>query len=125
MASSNEIRNTSVGMTVKLDVYIFSEENTIIVYSPALDLCGYGYTESDAKNSFHIAVSEYLEYGITHKTLIADLRAHGWKIRSWKQRKMSSPSLESLLKTNVTFRDILENKDYRKESQPLPLPDIA
>lgn len=125
MESNNEIRNTTAGMTIKLDVYIFCEDNTVIAYSPALDLCGYGYSEMEAKDSFHVAVKEYLEYGLTHKTLVSDLRAHGWKIRSLKQRKMVSPSLESLLHTNETFRDILENKDYRKETQPLPLPEIA
>ena len=122
MKVSNEIRNTPIGMSVKLDVYIFNEGNTVIAYSPALDLCCSGYTDVEAKESFHIAVSEYLEYGISHRTLVADLRSHGWKVRSIKQRKMSSPSFDTLLRDNDTFRDILENKDYRKETQPLPLP---
>ena len=125
MAAVNEIRKTSTGMSIKLDVYIFTEDNTIIAYSPALDLCGSGYTDAEAKESFHIAVSEYLDYGLSHKTLVADLRSHGWKVRSIKQRKMVSPSFETLLRNNDTFRDILENKDYRKESQPMPLPVIA
>lgn len=124
-AATNEIRNTANGVSVKLDVYIFREDNTTIAYSPALDLCGYGYTESEAKDSFHIVVSEYLEYGISQRTLVADLRAHGWKVRSLRQRKMTSPSIETLLHTNNTFRDILENKDYRKVSQPMPLPSMA
>ncbi len=109
-------------MSVKLDVYIFREDNVSIAYSPALDLCGSGYNDDEAKESFHITVTEYLNFGISHKTLVADLRSHGWKVRSLSQRKMTSPSLETLLQTNDTFRDILENKDYRKESQPLPLP---
>lgn len=125
MASVNEIRNTPEGMSVKLDVYIFTEDNTVIAYSPALDLCGSGYTDAEAKASFHIAVSEYLKFGLSHKTLINDLRSHGWKVRSLKQLKMASPSLETLLRDNETFRDILENKDYRKESQPMPLTVIA
>lgn len=125
MNTINEIRNTATGMTVKLDVYIFNEEDTVIAYSPALDLCGSGYTEAEAKESFHIAVTEYLNFGLSHKSLIADLRAHGWKVRSLKQRKMASPSFETLLRNNETFRDILENKEYRKESQPMPLPITA
>lgn len=125
MAAVNEIRKTPIGMSIKLDVYIFTEDNTIIAYSPALDLCGSGYTDAEAKESFHIAVTEYLDYGLSHKTLVADLRSHGWKVRSIKQRKMTSPTFETLLRNNETFRDILENKDYRKESQPMPLPVIA
>jgi len=125
MDTVNEIRNTPIGMSVKLDVYIFTEDNTVIAYSPALDLCGSGYTDAEAKESFHIAVTEYLDYGLSHKTLMADLRAHGWKVRSLKQRKMASPTFDTLLRNNDTFRDILENKDYRKESQSMPLPIIA
>lgn len=125
MAIVNEIRNTTSGMSIKLDVYIFSEDNTVIAYSPALDLCGYGYTYEEAKESFHIAVSEYLNFGLTHKTLVADLRSHGWKVRSLKQRKMASPTFDTMLRNSDTLRDILENKDYRKESQPLPLPVIS
>lgn len=125
MAIVNEIRNTTSGMSIKLDVYIFSEDNTVIAYSPALDLCGYGYTDEEAKESFHIAVSEYLNFGLTHKTLVADLRSHGWKVRSLKQRKMASPTFDTMLRNSDTLRDILENKDYRKESQPLPLPVIS
>lgn len=122
MDTVNEIRNTTAGMSVKLDVYIFDEDNTVIAYSPALDLCGSGYTDQQAKESFHIAVTEYLQYGLSHKTLAEDLRAHGWKVRSLKQRKMVSPSFDTLLRKNDTFRDILENKDYRKETHPMPLP---
>ncbi|MCM1517769.1 MAG: hypothetical protein NC117_03930 [Pseudoflavonifractor sp.] len=125
MNTVNEIRNTPVGMSVKLDVYIFKEDGVVIAYSPALDLCGSGYTDSEARQSFHIAVTEYLDFGISHKTLVADLRAHGWRVRSLRQRKMASPSFDTLLRINDTFRDILENKDYRKESQPMPLPVIA
>lgn len=121
----NEIRNSNNRMSVKLDVYIFSEDNTVIAYSPALDLCGYGYSDREAMDSFHIALSEYLDFALAHKTLVADLRAHGWKVRSLKQRKMTSPSFETLLRSNDTFRDILENKDYRKQSQTLPLPEIS
>ncbi len=125
MSPINEIRNTPAGMSIKLDVYIFSEDEAVIAYSPALDLCGYGNNEDEAKESFHIAVCEYLDYGLSHKTLVADLRHHGWKVRSLKQRKMAAPSFETLLRNNETFRDILENKDYRKETQPMPLPVIA
>lgn len=125
MDTVNEIRNTPVGMSVKLDVYIFNEDGVIIAYSPALDICGSGYTDSEARQSFQVAVTEYLSFGLSHKTLVADLRAHGWRVRSLRQRKMASPSFDTLLRTNDTFRDILENKDYRKESQPMPIPVIA
>lgn len=122
MVAKNEIRNTPAGMSVKLDVYFFNDGGAVVAYSPALDLCGYGNTDDEAKESFHIVVTEYLKYSLSHRTLVSDLRAHGWKVHSLKQHKMASPGIDRLLQTNDIFRDILENKDYRKESQPMPLP---
>lgn len=74
------IEITSCGVLARLDVKIFTEDNVVIVYSPALDLCGYGYTYTEAIDSFRIAVAEFFEYGLSNKTLDADLRLHGWNV---------------------------------------------
>lgn len=120
MESENKITNQGDYIKVTLDLYLFLDEECYIAYSPALDLSGYGATESEAKESFSIALDEYISYGISKRTLVKDLRAHGWKIRSFKQRKMSAPTFDNMLKSNFTFRDILENKEYRKVSAPFP-----
>lgn len=121
MECSNKIVNRGGNLTVTLDVYVFMDENSYIAYSPALDLSGYGESEEDAKSSFSIVMGEYIEYCTSHRTLLKDLRAHGWKVRSLKQRKMSAPSFDVLLKNNETFKDILENKEYRKVAEPFPI----
>ena len=101
-------------------MYLFEDSDTHIAYSPALDLSGYGTSEKDALDSFSIVLREYISYGIEKHTLVKDLRAHGWKVRSIKQRKMSAPSFDNLLNSNDTFREILLNKEYRKVSEPFP-----
>ena len=118
MESPNKIVNRDGKLSVTLDVYVFMEGSTYIAYSPALDLSGYGESEEDAKESFSIVMEEYIKYGTSRRTLVKDLRAHGWKVRSFKQRKMSAPSFDILLKNNDTFKDILENKEYRKVAEP-------
>ena len=45
-----------------LDTITFKEGDVHIIYSPSLDISGYGYTESEAKRSFEIAYSEYLRF---------------------------------------------------------------
>ena len=65
----------------KLPLIIFKEENNIITYCPALDLSGYGSTEEEAKKSFEITLSEYFRYTVHKRTLVEDLRKHGWIIR--------------------------------------------
>ncbi|MGM9844779.1 MAG: hypothetical protein ACI30K_00920 [Muribaculaceae bacterium] len=121
MECSNKIVNRNGGLSVTLDVYVFMDGGAYIAYSPALDLSGYGESEEAAKESFAIVMDEYIAYGISRKTLIKDLRAHGWKVKSLKQRKMSAPPFDMLLHNNDVFRDILENKEYRKVAEPFPV----
>lgn len=120
MQSENKITNQGNIIRVTLDLYLFTDDGSYIAYSPALDMSGYGNTEEEAKESFSIVLEEYVTYGLSKHTLVKDLREHGWKVRSFKQRKMSAPTFDNMLKTNVIFRDILENKEYRKVSEPFP-----
>lgn len=121
MEYPNKIVNRNGSLSVTLDVYIFMDGDSYIAYSPALDLSGYGDSEQAAKDSFYIVMDEYIAYGVSRRTLVKDLRAHGWKVRSLKQRKMSAPSFDTLLRSNDTFKDILENKEYRKVAEPFPV----
>lgn len=120
MEYPNKIVNRDGSLSVTLDVYVFMDGDSYIAYSPALDLSGYGDSEEAAKDSFSIVMDEYITYGVSRRTLVKDLRAHGWKVKSLKQRKMSAPSFDTLLQSNETFKDILENKEYRKVAEPFP-----
>lgn len=121
MEIENKIINKNGTINVFLDVYVFIDEDCYVAYSPALDLSGYGESEEEAKDSFSIVMDEYLQYAVSNKTLVKDLRAHGWRVRSVKQRKMAAPSFDSLIKSNSTFKDILEHREYRKVSEPFPI----
>ena len=47
---------------VSLDVISFKEGDVNIIYSPSLDISGYGYTEAEAKRSFEIVYGEHLRF---------------------------------------------------------------
>ena len=121
MEYPNKIVNRNGNISVTLDVYVFMDGDSYIAYSPALDLSGYGDSEDAAKESFSIVMDEYISYGVSRRTLVKDLRAHGWKVKSLRQHKMSAPSFDMLLRSNDTFKDILENKEYRKVAEPFPV----
>lgn len=121
MECPNKIVSRNGGFSVTLDVYLFMDGDSYIAYSPALDLSGYGESEQAAKDSFSIVINQYIAYGVARRTLVKDLRAHGWRVRSLKQHKMSAPSFETMLQNNDTFKDILENKEYRKVAEPFPV----
>ena len=109
----------------KLPVIIFEEDNSHILYCPALDLSGYGETESDASNSFNIVLSEYFRYTTNKGTLAADLLKLGWTIRKSLKKKATPPSLGRLLEMNEDFSRIFNKHDFKKTEREVSLPAIA
>lgn len=104
-------------MTVKLNVplIIFREGSTVIAFCPVLDLSGYGKTEREAKESFEIVVSEFLDYTTKKRTLDKELKKLGWSV-SKNAKKASPPDW-----CKVTDKSIFE-KDFKKVHQPILMP---
>jgi hypothetical protein len=109
----------------KLPIIIFEEGNCHIFYCPALDLSGYGNTESEASNSFNKVLSEYFRYTMNKGTLSEDLRRHGWTLRTSLKKRATPPSLGKLLETNEDFSRIFNNHDFRKIDKEIRIPAIA
>ena len=112
-------------LKARLSVYSFTEDNMHIIYCPALDLSSYGATESDAMRSFEQTFSMHFSYCLNKDTLFDDLKAHGWIVRSKKSKDLKAPSLEDMMRSNDTLRDILNNKEYHKYSKDVLLPEFA
>ena len=55
------------------------EGETAIVYSPALDLSGYGHNLDEANKDFHNAVTIFLDECKNHGTLAEAFSNLGWK----------------------------------------------
>jgi ABC-type iron transport system FetAB ATPase subunit len=110
---TGELSTSKAGVKAKLELYSFMDEGVYIVYCPALDLSGYGYSIEEAKESFSEVFKQHVTYCINKNTLHEDLMKHGWNVRGKKSQDIKAPKLEDLLKRNETFREIL-NKDYAK-----------
>lgn len=108
------------GMEVSLWLLTFVEENVIFIYSPALDLTGYGYTEKEAKRSFEETLTEFLKYTTNKKTLLAELKRLGWSIE--KEKIKSQPTLVDMVNKNDYLKDIFEHKPYTKYLESVHLP---
>ena len=65
---------------VNLNVISFKENDVCFVYSPALDITGYGNTVDEAKDSFNITLQEFLRYTSNKNTLVNELKRLGWKV---------------------------------------------
>ena len=117
--------NEKGSITVKVPVISFKEDNAQIIYCPALDLSGSGNTESEARESFSIVVTEYLNY-TTHKgTLWTDLKKLGWIIKKNKKKHAAPPPMSELLENNEEFSRIFDNYPYKKFDTGVSLPAYA
>lgn len=113
--------------TVNLQVPLISfiDDKTSIIYCPALDLSGYGNTESEAKKSFDIVLTEYFNYTINKKTLWADLKKLGRKVKKSKLKPATPPPMSQLLEKNEEFSSIFNNYPFKKFDTGLNLPAYA
>lgn len=99
---------------VGLALVEFEEGNVTIVYSPALDLSGYGYSQKEAKQSFTEALNEFSRYTTNKNTLGKVLIDLGWsKKGSRKKPKFDPPKDSDLISSNPLYNDIVNNKSYK------------
>ena len=112
-------------VNVSLDMYLFKEGNSHIVYCPALDLSAYGDSEEHAKKSFEEIFEITIKYMLNKNTMKDDLINHGWQVKSMKQRKIKAPSFDTMLKNNKSFREILGNGEYTTYKEQVGIPQFA
>jgi len=98
---------------VGLSLIEFKEEDVTIIYSPALDLSGYGSSKEEAKKSFEEALHEFFRYTNNKKTLDKLLKGLGWTVKGSKKRpKFNPPKDSELISKNPLYSEIVNEKDY-------------
>ncbi len=105
---------------VGLSIVEFVEDEIIIVYSPALDLSGYGKTIEEAQQSFTNAMEEFFRYTTNKKTLDKVLKDLGWAVKgSKKNLKFNPPKDSDLIISNSLYNEIVNNKSYKVSKQQI------
>ena len=107
---------------VKVSIIIFEEDNSTIVYCPALDLSGYGSDEREALDAFKTVTLEYLKYRDNKNTLFQDLSAHGWVIPKHSRQKLAPPPMSELLTNNNEFNRVFNNLPFKKIDEEFAIP---
>ena len=110
---------------VNLQIIIFTEDDTHIIFCPALNLTGYGETEAEAMESFKTVLHEYFTYTNNKDTLAKDLRMMGWEIKKNLKKPATPPAMSQLLNTNDDFKNIFDNYDYKKMNTSISMPVLA
>ena len=99
---------------VGLALVEFEEDNVTFIYSPALDLSGYGYNQEEAKQSFTEALNEFFRYTNNKNSLDKVLKDLGWAIKgSKKNPKFNPPRDSDLVAINPLYNEIVNNKSYK------------
>jgi hypothetical protein len=107
-------------INVSLTLIEFKEDGLFFIYSPALDLTGYGKTQDEARNSYDIAMEEFLKYTSNKKTAFKVLEKLGWTIA--KNQKVTAPTLSTLIQKRSYLEEILSEKDFYKTQENVAIP---
>ncbi|MBX3164416.1 MAG: hypothetical protein KF900_08045 [Bacteroidetes bacterium] len=100
-------KKNSEKMRIMLSLFIFKEDGTHIVYSPSLDLSGYGKTETEAKKSFEIVLKETILYALNNNTLNSLLISMGWFKNIGANIVYKSANITSKLSTNDYLQNVI------------------
>lgn len=110
-------------IAVSLSVLAYHEADGVhYVYSPALDLFGYGNTAAEARESFDTALTEMMRYAVAENTLDALLADYGWQcLATDGQIRYQAPDLRELTRRNPDLLDILDRPEFQKYQQATEL----
>ncbi len=121
-------KNQSGDVKVKLFLVQFKDENNIhIIYSPHLDLSGYGDSPREARKSFEIAFEDLIDYTLKKKTLGKVLESLGWKLKGTrrKPKKLLAPSITSVIKDNEYVSEIFDKYNVNTYHKEVGIPAYA
>ena len=120
-------QNKSASVKVKLLLFHFEDENKVhFIYSPHLDLTGYGNTFEESRKSFEIVFEDFVDYTLKKKTLGKVLTGLGWKLKgsAQKLKKVIAPSITSVIKDNEYVSEIFDKYPVNTYHQEVGLPSF-
>lgn len=105
---------------VNVSIFLWDEDSLFYVYSPALDITGYGLNKEEARESFETILHEFILYTQNKKTIFKELENLGWAVNKRKKRVIS-PEFEDMLSENEHFKHLYKSKDLVRDSSNVNL----
>lgn len=100
---------------LNLSIFLWEDESIFYVYSPALDITGYGLSKEEARESFETVLQEFVIYTHNKKTIFTELENLGWAVNK-KKKRLISPDFEDMLIDNEHFNQLYKSKNLVKDS---------
>ncbi len=101
-------------------VYDWEDEGVFYVYSPALDLTGYGKTKSESQESFKTSLDIFIDYTYNKKTIFDELEYLGWSVNR-RKKKAIPPENEEMLNDNEVLKELSTKEGVNKSNQNIQL----
>ena len=109
-----DFKNAEANVKANIVLISFKEQDNYIVYSPHLEVTGYGKSEEEAMQSFNHCLGAFLEYTVNKKTLHKELISLGWELKKGSAKnpkKINAPSISDLLKHNTALEELLNKRE--------------
>jgi hypothetical protein len=65
-----------------------------------------------------------VKYTKNKKTVEQDLKKYGWKVDK-RHKTLNSPDVSTMLETNESFRDMVNNRPFKKYDLNVQIPAFA
>lgn len=120
-----DFKNSEAEVKANIVLLSFKESDNFIIYSPHLEVTGYGKSEDEAMQSFNHSLAAFLDYTVNKKTLHEELASLGWQLKkgtSKNPKRINAPSWRELLKNNATLEDLLNKQDITTSHKEVAIP---
>lgn len=120
-----DFKNNEGCVRANIVLIYFKEEDNFIIYSPHLEVTGYGKSEKEALESFNISLKMFFDYTINKNTLYDELISLGWELKKGtlkKPKKINAPSWTNLIKRNAELESILNTKNITTTHREVAIP---
>lgn len=115
-----EYEDSNKKIQVLVSIIEFQEDGVYFVYSPTLDITGYGNTRKEAAKSYSETLEEFVRYTAVKGTVFKELKRLGWKIKNKKNIK--APTMADLVKTRGYLNEIFTDKQFSKRDEMFAIP---
>ena len=125
---TNQVKDFNNAQAIaKTNVVIFSfqDADNYIVYSPQLDVSGYGKTQKEALSSFDYCLAGFLDYSFKKETLYEELISLGWKLKKGinnNLKQIKAPSWSELIKKNPSLEVLLSTHNINTQQREVEIP---
>ena len=98
-----------------MPIFLFQEDGVWFAHCPALEITGYGNSESEATASFEIMLKEFFRYATEKGSLHEELKRLGWQVEA-----RTPPSFEKLFSRDETLKHLYDTKPVKTVLEPVP-----